>query len=339
MNLPNYRYLAGICAIVIGIIAILVMPPTQQDIVGWLLSTTMKMATPLVLAGIGGMFSERGGVVNIGLEGIMLIGAFTGAAVTWYLKNPLLGVIGACLAGGLLAAVHGIICVKFKGNHIVSGTGVILFGSGFSTIMLWVVWHQTGRGGTIVNTIPDVVIPQIQDVPFLGAAFSSISPVVIFMFLITAISWYVLYRTPFGLRLRAAGEDPSTLDSAGVSVEWTRIIGVIISGVLAGLGGAYLSIGFGSAFAKDMTSGRGFIALAAMIFGNWTPTGILGAGLFFGFLNGLNYYIQIYYTALLPFSNFIAMLPFVLVIVALGLIRKSIPPKAVGTPYEKEKTG
>jgi general nucleoside transport system permease protein len=339
MKLPNYRYLAGFCAIIIGLIAILTLPPTQQDVAGWILSITMQMATPLVLAGIGGMFSERGGVVNIGLEGMMLMGAFAGAAVAWYLKDAFLGVLAACAAGGLLAAVHGVICVKFKGNHIVSGTGVILFGVGFSTIMLELVWHQKGQGDHIVNTIPDIIIPQIQNVPFFGPAFSAISPVVIFMFIVTAISWYVLYRTPFGLRLRAAGEDPSTLDSAGASVEWTRVIGVIISGCLAGLGGAYLSIGFGSAFAKEMTNGRGFIALAAMIFGNWTPTGILGAGLFFGFLDGLNYFIQIYFPALLPFSNFIAMLPYVLVVVALGLIRKSVPPKADGIPYEKEKRG
>jgi simple sugar transport system permease protein len=297
------------------------------------------MATPLVLAGLGGMFSERGGIVNIGLEGMMLMGAFTGAAVTWYLRDPLIGVISACVAGGLLAAVHAVITVKFKGNHIVSGTGLILFGSGFTTIMLELVWNQKGRGDLIVNTIPDITFPYIQDVPFWGPAFSVISPVVILMFIITAISWYVLYKTPFGLRLRAAGEDPSTLDSAGASVEWTRAIGVIISGVLAGLGGAYLSIGFSSAFAKDMTAGRGFIALAAMIFGNWTPGGVLGAGLFFGLLDGLDTFIQIYFPSLLPFTNFIAMLPYVLVIVALGLIRRSVPPKDVGNPYEKERAG
>jgi simple sugar transport system permease protein len=334
-----YRKLAVLVAIIIGITAILFLPERGQNIAGWLVSITMQMATPLVLAGLGGMYSERGGVVNIGLEGMMLMGAFTGAAVTWYIGDPLLGVLSACAAGGLLAAVHGVICVKYKGNHIVSGTGVILFGSGFSTIMLELVWNQKGQGDLVTNTIPDIVIPAIQEHPFFGPAFSVISPVVIFMFVITAISWYVLFRTPFGLRLRAAGEDPSTLDSAGASVEWTRVIGVIISGVLAGLGGAYLSIGFGSAFAKDMTSGRGFIALAAMIFGNWTPTGVLGAGLFFGFLDGLNYFIQIYFPALLPFSNFIAMLPFVLVVIALGLIRKSVPPKAIAIPYEKEKKG
>ena len=330
---------AVLLAIIIGILAILTFPTSQQRIAGWLVSITMQMAAPLVLAGIGGMYSERGGIVNIGLEGIMLIGAFTGAAVAWYVDSWLLGLVAACVAGGLLAAVHGVICVKFKGNHIVSGTGIILFGSGFSTIMLQHVWNRKGQGDIVTNTVPDILIPELQGHPFFGPAFSVISPIVIFMFIVAALSWYVLYRTPFGLRLRAAGEDPSTLDSAGVSVEWTRVLGVIISGILAGLGGAYLSIGFGSAFAKDMTAGRGFIALAAMIFGNWNPIGILGAGLFFGFLDGLNYFIQIYFQVLLPFSNFIAMLPYLLVVVALGLIRKSVPPKADGVPYEKEKRG
>ena len=335
----HFRKLTVLSIIVVGVFAILTFPEQQQNIAGWLVSITMQMGTPLVLTGLGGMFSERGGVVNIGLEGMMLMGAYTGAAVTWYIGDPLIGVIAACSAGGLLAAVHGVICVKYKGDHIVSGTGVILFGAGFTTVMLELTWGTKGHGELVTNTIPDIVIPQIVDVPFWGPAFSVISPIVILMFVITAISWFVLYRTPFGLRLRAAGEDPSTLDSAGASVEWTRIIGVIISGALAGLGGAYLSIGFGSAFAKGMTSGRGFISLAALIFGNWTPVGVLGAGLFFGFLDGLNFFIQIYFPALLPFANYIAMLPFVLVVVALGLIRKSVPPKDIGNPYVKEKSG
>ncbi len=335
----QYRTLAVLASIVIGLIAINFMPVEQQGIAGWLVATTLQMSTPLVLAGLGGMYSERGGIVNIGLEGMMLMGAFTGAAVAYFARDPWLGLIGAVMAGGLLAAVHGVICVKYKGNHIVSGTGIILFGTGLSTLLLEVVWHMKGQGEQVTNTVPDMVFPALQDHPFLGPAISVISPVVLFMFVITAVSWFVLFRTPFGLRLRAAGEDPSTLDAAGVNVEWTRFIGVVISGCLAGLGGAYLSIGFGSAFAKEMTSGRGFIALAAMIFGNWTPFGVLGAGLFFGFLTSLNYFIQIYFPALLPFANFIAMLPYVLVVVALGLIRKSVPPKAIAIPYEKEKKG
>jgi ABC-type uncharacterized transport system permease subunit len=333
------RIIAVIAMFVILAFAIMSMPDNLQQMSGWLVATTLQMATPLVLAGIGGMYSERGGVVNIGLEGMMLMGAFTGAAVTYYSDNPWLGVTMAIVAGGLLAAVHAAVCVVYKGDHIVSGTGVILFGAGFTTLMLEVVWNRKGYGETITNTIPDIVIEPWQGHPFLGTAFGTISPIVILMFVITAASWYVLYRTPFGLRLRAAGEDPSTLDSAGVNVEWTRIVGVILSGCLAGLAGAYLSIGFGSAFGKEMTAGRGFIALAALIFGNWTPTGVLGAGLFFGFLDGLNFWIQIYFPILLPVASFIAMLPFVLVVVALGLIRRSVPPKGIAVPYEKEKEG
>ena len=214
----HFRKLALLAIIVIGVMAILTFPEQQQNVAGWLVSITMQMATPLVLTGLGGMFSERGGVVNIGLEGMMLMGAFTGAAVTWSIGNPWIGFISAGIAGGLLAAVHGVICVKYKGDHIVSGTGVILFGAGFSTIMLQLVWGTKGHGAQISNTIPDIVIPQLLEHPFFGPAISVISPIVIFMFVLTVVCWFILYRTPFGLRLRAAGEDPSTLDSAGASV-------------------------------------------------------------------------------------------------------------------------
>lgn len=331
-----YFTITVIMLFIAAVVHIIGLVPTS--LTGWLISSTLQMATPLVLAGLGGMFSERGGVVNIGLEGLMLIGAFTAAAVSYYTGNPWLGLIGAVAAGGGLAAVHGIICVKFKGDHIVSGTGIILFGVGFSTVMLEVVWHRKGLGEQ-VNTIPDIVIEPILDVPILGDVLGVISPIVIGMFIITALCWYVLYKTPFGLRLRAAGEDPSTLDTAGVNVEWTRVIGVILSGCLAGLAGAYLSIGFSSAFGKEMTRGRGFIALAALIFGNWTPVGVLGAGLFFGFLDGLQSTIAIYFPVLLPFANFVAMLPYLLVVVALGVIRRSVPPKGIAVPYEKERSG
>ncbi|NHJ14304.1 MAG: ABC transporter permease [Candidatus Thorarchaeota archaeon] len=299
---------------------------------------TLQGATPLVLTALGGMFSERSGVVNIGLEGMMLIGAFGAVAATFFTNNPWIGVLVAVLSGGMLAAAHAIVCVKFKGNHIVSGTGVILFGVGFTTLMLGVVWGRQGYSPQ-VEQLPRVNLqPFIGDIPVVGRAFGSQSPIVYWMFIIAIISWYVMYKTPFGLRLRAAGEDPSSLDAAGVNVEWIRFIGVFLSGCLAGLGGAYLSIGFGSAFGKVMTNGRGFIALAALIFGNWTPVGCLLAGLFFGFLNGLQFALVLApgFEWLQPYSNFIQMIPFVLVIVALAGIRKSVPPKGIAVPYEKE---
>ncbi len=307
-------------------------------IAGYLLKTTLQMGTPIILAALGGMFSERSGIVNIGLEGMMLTGAFTAVVVTAFTGNPWLGLLIGAGAGGLLAVIHAIVCVKFKGNHIVSGTGLILLGFGISTLGLWIVWNIRGRSDEVTR-LPNVEIAGLETVPVFGTTFSSLSPVVYLMFIITALCWYIMYRTPFGLRLRAAGEDPSTLDTAGVNVETYRIIGVILSGVLAGLGGAYLSVGYESAFAKNMTAGRGFIGLAALIFGNWTPIGCLLAGLFFGFLSGLEYGLQISLgqETVRAYLSFIQMLPFILVVVALAGIRRSVPPKAIGQPYEKEK--
>ncbi len=314
-------------------------------LIGILLKTTLQMATPLVLTALGGMFSEKSGVVNIGLEGMMLMGAFTAVWVTDLTHNPWLGLLGAVLAGGLLAAVHGIVTVKFKGDHIVSGTGIILFGAGFSTLMINAVWGVTGDSPSISpHELPKVHLPFLADIPILNA-FAQLSPVIYMMFIITILSWYVMYKTPFGLRLRAAGEDPSTLDTAGVNVEWMRFIGVFLSGALAGLGGAYLSIGFNTLFRKLMTSGRGFVALAALIFGNWTPIGTFLAGTFFGFLNGLPNVIQVAiqfwpeFAWLQNYIDWIATIPFFLVVLALAGIRKSIPPKGIAKPYEKEKRG
>lgn len=309
-----------------------------MDLTGWLIKATLQMATPLILTALGGMFSERSGVVNIGLEGMMLVGAFAGVAGTFYTGNPWIGLLIAVIAGGAFAALHAVVCVKFKGNHIVSGTGIILMGMGITTLGLEIVWGMKGLSPS-VERIPEVVIPQIQGIPILGDAFGALSPVVYMMFIITILSWYVLYRTPFGLRLRAAGEDPSTLDAAGINVEWTRALGVIISGCLAGLAGAYLSIGFENFFGKGMTAGKGFIALAALIFGNWTPIGCFIAGLFFGFVTGLQFIIPILAPQLVQLTNLVKIIPYALVIVALAGIRRSIPPKAIGTPYEKERSG
>ena len=312
--------------------------PFSAVMIAWLIKTTLQFSTPLVLTALGGMYSERSGIVNIGLEGMMLIGAFGAVAATYFTANPWIGLIFSVIAGGALAAVHAVITVKLKGDHIVSGTGVILFATGFTTLMLEVIWGQRGVSDEVTR-VPQVVIPGIENIPILGDIFGSLSPIVYIMFFAVIISWLVMYKTPFGLRLRAAGEDPSTLDAAGVNVETIRIIAVVLSGCLAGLGGAYLSIGYGSRFGKLMTSGRGFIALAALIFGGWSPIGSFLAGTFFGFLEALESFIQLTIPELLPYNNFIQMIPYILVIIALAGIGRSRPPKAVGVPYEKEKRG
>lgn len=303
----------------------------------FLVTTSIEMAVPLILAAIGGMFSEKGGVVNIAIEGLMLIGAFTAVLVTYLTGNVWLGLLGAIASGGLLAVAHAVICVKFKGDHIISGTGIILFATGFTTLMLQVVWDQRGVSDTLSNEAvrPMHRIEFLQGIPIL----ENFSPMVFMMVAIVIISYFVLFKTPFGLRLRAAGEDPSTLDTAGVNVEWIRAIGVIISGCLAGMAGAYLSIAIGQSFGKVMTGGKGFIALAAMIFGNWNPIGCLLAGLLFGFLEGLQISIGLWFQELLPWNNFIKMIPYALTVIALAGIRKSVPPKDIANPYEKEGKG
>lgn len=310
--------------------------PFSPIMIALLIETTLQMATPLVLTALGGMFSERSGIVNIGLEGMMLIGAFGAVAATFFSNNPWIGIVVAVIAGGLLAAIHAVITVKLKGNHIVSGTGVILFATGFTTLMLYVIWGARGISEEVTR-VPQIIIPGIEGIPIIGEVFGSLSPMIYMMFFAVLISWLILYKTPFGLRLRAAGEDPSTLDAAGVNVETIRFVAVIISGCLAGLGGAYLSIGFGSRFGKLMTSGRGFIALAALIFGGWRPIGCFLAGMFFGFLDALQSFISLVVPELLPYNNFIQMIPYILVVIALAGIGRARPPKAVGTNYEKER--
>jgi simple sugar transport system permease protein len=309
-------------------------------VTGWLLKATLMMSTPLILAALGGLFSEKTGVVNIGLEGMMLIGAFSAVAATYFTDDPWIGVLAAVISGGMLASIHAIVCVKYKGNQIVSGAGIILFAGGFTTLMMEVVWGVKGVSPSVTK-LPNVVIEPILDIPILGAALGAQSPLVYIMLLLVIVSWYVIYKTPFGLRIQAAGENPAALDAAGVSVSNVRMIGVIISGCLSGLGGAYLSIALASEFGKLMTVGRGFIALAALIFGNWTPFGCLFAGVLFGFLDGLQSAIAILpaFSFMLDYVNFIKMIPYILVIVALAGIRKSVPPKAIGTPYEKEARG
>ncbi|MFX0108204.1 MAG: ABC transporter permease, partial [Candidatus Hodarchaeota archaeon] len=274
-------------------------------LIGWILKTTLQMSAPLMLAALGGMFSERSGVVNIALEGIMLMGAFTAVLATDITGNPWIGVLASMIGGGILGLLHAIICVKFKGDHIVSGTGILLFAAGFTTMMVWVVWGIPGVSAEITNPLPPIELPWLAGIPIIGTAFEALSPIVYMAFVLVIVCWYVLYKTSFGLRVRASGEDPSTLDTAGVNVETIRILAVTISGLLGGLGGAYLSIAYGTRFGMNMTAGKGFIALAALIFGNWTPVGVLLASVFFGFLIALRLAIDVHIPELVQFNSLI----------------------------------
>jgi len=297
-----------------------------------LFAATLRMATPIAYGALGGIFSERSGVVNIGLEGMMLTGAFTGVTVSYFIGNPWLGVLAAILAGGLLGLLHGVITVKFAGNQIVSGTGINIFALGFTAYMSQTIWGSRGASDS-VQGLPDISIPLLKDIPVIGEIIGTHTPLVYVVLIITVVSFIVLFKTPFGLRIRAVGERPEAADTAGIDVYRTKYICLIISGMLAGLGGAFLSLGQLSLFTYGMTGGRGFIALAAMIFGKWMPFGAFGASVMFGFADALQMRLQA--LGLLP-PQIILMIPYILTVAVLaGVVGKAIPPSNY-KPYVKE---
>lgn len=288
-----------------------------------LIWSTIRLSTPLILAALGGLFSERSGVINIALEGMMLAGAFTAAAVTYAAGNPFVGLVAGMLAGMLIAAIHAVACIRYKADQVVTGTAINILMIGMPAFL---------SGAFFLSSGSTPQIPKDHLIPW--------TPIVI-AFALVPISWYVLYKTPFGLRLRSVGENPEAADAAGVPVERMRYAGVLLSGVLAGIGGAYLSIGQSSLFTRNMTSGRGFIALAALIFGKWRPVQTLLACLLFGFTEAIS--IQMQGVVKLPSGEdipvqFIQMVPYILTIIVLaGFIGSSRPPQAIGIPYQKEK--
>ena len=299
-----------------------------------LLESTIRVATPLVLAALGGLFSERSGVINIALEGKMLAGAFTAAAVTYTVDkrlgmgtaSPWIGLLAGMIAGLFIAAIYAVSCIRFKADQVVSGAAINILMLGVPGFLSGALFLSSGSTPQIPK---DNLLPQ--------------SPwfVAVVILVLVAVIWYVLYKTPFGLRLRSVGENPEAADAAGVSVSRIRYSGVLLAGILAGLGGAYLSIGQSSLFTRNMTAGRGFIALAALIFGKWRPVPTLLACLLFGFTEALS--IQMQGVFKLPSGEdipvqFIQMVPYVLTIVVLaGFIGSSRPPRALGIPYQKEK--
>jgi simple sugar transport system permease protein len=291
------------------------------------------LATPIVYGSLGGLFSERAGIVNIGLEGMMLTGAFAGVAVSQFSGFAWLGVLAAVAAGGLLGLLHGVITVKFAGNQVVSGTGINIFALGFTAYMSQVLWGSRGASEGYVPGLPPISIPLLQDVPILGDIISGHTPLVYLMIVITVLSYVILFKTPFGLRIRAVGERPEAADTAGINVFKTKYLCLIISGMLAGVGGAFLSLGHLNLFALGMTGGRGFIALAAMILGKWMPFGAFGAGVLFGFADALQMRLQS--LGILP-PQIILAIPYILTVAVLaGVVGKAIPPSNY-KPYVKE---
>ena len=288
-----------------------------------LILSAIRLTTPLLLAALGGLFSERSGIINIALEGLMLAGAFTAATVTHYAgvkgypAAEWLGLLAAIVAGVLVAAIHAVACIRYKADQVVTGTAINLLFLGVPALIGGALFDATG------STPPIPIQNQMPYVPIFIA------------FALVPVTWYVLNRTPFGLRLRAVGENPEAADTAGVSVARMRYTGVLISGALAAIGGAYLAIGQSSFFTRNMTTGRGFIALAALIFGKWRPVQTMLACLLFGLAEAVA--IQMQGVVNIP-VQFITMIPYVLTMVVLaGFIGLSRAPRALGIPYQKER--
>ncbi len=300
------------------------------------LASTLRFATPLAFAAIGGIFSERSGVVNIGLEGMMLTGAFFGIWGSVWSGSWVVGLLMAMLFGGLLALIHAFFSIHLRADQIVSGFAVNFLALGLTGYLFSSIYPGGIHEG--VSRVPNIDLNFLSAIPLVGeffeGVFGHLNLLVWLMFATVVLAYVVLFKTPIGLRIRSVGEHPRAADTVGISVYGVRYAAVVASGVLAALGGAFLSIGFVGSFAENMTAGRGFIALAAVIFGKWRPGWAFAATLLFGF--GFALAIPLQREADIS-ENLISTFPYILTLVALvGVIGRSVPPAAVGRPYVKQ---
>jgi general nucleoside transport system permease protein len=309
---------------------------TNLDIVvawGPLVASTLVWATPLTYAAMGGMFSERSGVVNIGLEGMMLAGAFFACLGADKFGSWGMGVLTAMVAGAAFAFLYAIFAIHLRADQIVGGTAINFLALGVTGYFFIQIYGDEGTPGNLPR-IPNIKIPGIEDVPFFGQAFGDLNLMIWLGFVLLIVAYVVMFKTPIGLRIRAVGEHPRAAETVGISVYLIRYASVTLSGVLAALGGAYLAIGFVGSFVENMTAGRGFIALAALIFGNWRPLGAFAAALLFGASTALSFRLATYSDSA---AVLFQALPYVLTLIAVaGVIGRSIPPASVGRPYSKQ---
>jgi len=314
-----------------------------------ILQSTVRVSVPLILAALAGLYSERAGIFDIGLEGKMLAAAFAGGAAASVSGSAFIGLCAAILVSVCLALVHGFASITQRGNQIVSGVAINFIALG-ATVILGQAWFRQGgrtpqlRDGERFTTIELPFAAELADIPILGSIYSNLLSghflLTYLAFALVPFTWWVLYRTRFGLRLRAVGENPGAVDTAGISVTWMRYRAVICCGILCGIAGAYLSMAMTAGFVKGMTAGKGFIALAALIFAKWKPVNVMFACLLFGFLDAMSIRMQ---GNPLPIIGEIPVqlmqaLPYILTVVLLaGFIGKAIPPRAGGVPYVKER--
>ena len=313
-----------------------------------ILDSTIRLATPLLLACLAGLFSERAGVFDIGLEGKMLISAFFSAAIAAVTGNVWLGLLAGVTASLVLSGVHGLASITFRGNQLIAGVAINFLAAGITVLIAQAWFAQGGRtpsleGDARFAPLEWPLTGVIDGIPVLGPVYAEIvsgHTVLVYVAMAAVpISWWVLFRTRFGLRLRAVGENPAAVDTAGISVVRLRYAAVAICGLLTGLAGAYLATGLAAGFVKDMSAGRGFIALAALIFAKWRPWPALGACLLFGFLEAVgNRYPNLEVAGVVLPVQFMQALPYILTVVILaGFVGRAIPPRAGGEPYVKER--
>ncbi|HEV8338392.1 MAG TPA: ABC transporter permease [bacterium] len=311
-----------------------------------LLASAIRLTVPILLAALGAVFSERGGVVNIGLEGMMIMGTFWGAAVTHFVARgfpglvaaapdlaPLAGMLAAMLMGVLFALLHALVTITFRVDQIISGVTINLLAAGLARF-LNIIFFRVATQSPGVGGFTAIDIPLLDRIPWLAPLVTGTSPVIPAAIALVVVGQWVLRRTRFGLRLRSVGEHPLAADTLGVNVILMRYLGVLISGALAGLAGGYLAIEQGRGYLEGMTQGRGFIALAAMIFGNWWPLGALGASALFGYFDAFSLRVV---NLRVPYQ-FITVLPHIATILVLaGFVRRAQMPAADGIPYSKEE--
>ncbi len=314
-----------------------------------ILDSTLRLATPLLLACLAGLYSERAGIFDIGLEGKMLMAAMASGAVAALTGSAWIGLAAGITASLMLAAIHGIASITFRGNQLISGVALNFVASGVTVLVAQRLFGQGGRtpplsGDARFNPVTLPIAEAMRDVPVIGPLYSEVlsghSILVYAALLLVPLSWWVLYRTRFGLRLRAVGENPAAVDTAGVSVRGLRFVAVGITGILCGIAGAYMATALQAGFGKEMTAGRGYIALAALIFAKWRPVAALWACLLFGFFQALALRPDVV-TAIVQVKvpvPFLDALPYALTVIVLaGFIGKAIPPRAGGEPYVKER--
>lgn len=312
------------------------------------LDGTMRLATPLILCAMAGLISERAGVIDIGLEGKLLLGAFTAAAVTVLTGSVWIGLLGAMLVSMAFSALHGFACITHRGDQIISGVAINILAAGLTIVVGIALFRKGGQTPPLTTDqrFQPIDLPlseTLSGVPILGPLYSELISghnLLVYVAILSVIGvWWLLFRTTFGLRLRAVGEAPAAVDSAGISVTALRYRGVLIAGALCGIAGAYLSTAHGAGFFREMSAGKGFIALAAMIFGNWRPGMALLACLLFGFLDTITPRLQ---GTELPLigeapTALIPVLPYIFTVILLaGFFGRAIPPRSLGKPYVKE---